>query len=218
MRLFLSILAAIVCFAGPALAGETEKPGFAPMFQEVAGYWQIPENWTVAIAKTESNLKSWALNIEGASFFYETRQEALDAAREALEADKSFDCGLMQVNSFWLKKYNIPLEAIFDPLANIYMGGFILKEEIKRHGLNAKAIGAYHSPNPDRARAYANMVLSLLEHEPEAAIEPPLMPVPVYKSTEPMLVISPNVDTVKEWSFKVFSVKKQIERNKGVID
>lgn len=157
MRLFLTILAMFFC-VGPAFAEDNQTQDFAPMFSEVAEHWQIPENWTVAIAKAESNMKPWALNIDGESFFFKTKDEAMEAAQVALDAGRSFDCGLMQVNSFWLKKYDIPLEAIFDPLANIYMGGFILKGEIKRHGLNAKAIGAYHSPNPDRARAYANMV------------------------------------------------------------
>lgn len=187
----------LTLFAAPALAQEQVQQDFQPMFSEVAEHWQIPTSWAVAIAKTESGLKPWALNIEGESFFFESKDEALEAAQVALDAGKSFDCGLMQVNSFWLKKYNIPLDAIFDPLANIYMGGFILKEEIKRHGLNARAIGAYHSPNEDRARAYANMVLSLLEQGPVGAIPPPLI-TPVVKSAEPMLVLRPAGKQVKE--------------------
>lgn len=218
MRIIISILA-MAFLAGQALAEENHTQDFAPMFAEVAEHWQIPENWTVAIAKTESGLKPWALNIEGQSLFFDTKEEAMEAAQVAFDAGRSFDCGLMQVNSFWLKKYDIPLEAIFDSLANIYMGGFILKEEIKRHGENEKALGAYHSPNVERARVYADMVLSFLEHgpvTPVAAVK--IAPAPTFISTEPMLIISPRTDTVREWGFKVFSVKKEIERNSGVID
>ena len=77
--------------------------------------------------------------------------------------------GLMQVNSWWLKRYEIPLEAALDPLANIYLGGWILKREIARHKDLRAAVGAYHSPNPDKARRYANVVLAALERGPVKA-------------------------------------------------
>lgn len=220
MRVFLSILTAMICFAGSAFADETSKRDFAPMFAEVAEHWQIPKNWTIAIAKTESGLKPWALNIEGESYFFDTKEDAMEAAQAAYDAGRSFDCGLMQVNSFWLKKYDIPLEAIFDPLTNIYMGGFILREEIKRHGENAKAIGAYHSPNPDRARAYVNMVLSLLENEPAIVVveAPKVKPCPVFKSTAPMLVASSRLAIVKENGFKVSTMVTRVFKNNNKID
>jgi len=83
-------------------------------------------------------------------------------ARQAKAEGCSFDSGIMQVNNFWLKKYGIPLEAAFDPLANIYLGSWILKQEIGRHGQTWGAIGAYHSPNESKRRRYAEMVKGAL--------------------------------------------------------
>lgn len=61
--------------------------------------------------------------------------------------------------------------------------------------------------------------LSLLEHEPEKLVVAPIVePAAVFVSAEPMLVISPRMDTAKEWGFKVFSVEKQIPKGGGVID
>ena len=72
----------------------------------------------------------------------------------------------MQVNNFWLKKYDIPLEAALDPLANIYLGSWILKQEIHKHGQTWSAVGAYHSPNKTRGRKYAEMVKDALGKGP----------------------------------------------------
>jgi len=91
-------------------------------------------------------------------------------AKQADAEGRSFDSGIMQVNNFWLKKYGIPLEAAFDPLANIYLGSWILKQEIDRHGQTWGAVGAYHSPNEARGGKYAEMVKEALNkgREPEA--------------------------------------------------
>ena len=171
---WLAVLGLLCFMAGPAFAEPDDLQELSPMFKEVARHWEIPETWAVAIAKTESGLKPWALNIEGQGYFFASKDEAMEAAAAALETGRSFDVGLMQVNSFWLKKYGIPLDAAFDQLANIYLGGFILKKEVERHGLTSEAIGAYHSPTEDKARAYADKVLKLLD---ETGVQPVVKPV-----------------------------------------
>lgn len=157
MKYILSLLLTITC-AAPAAARDLK-----PYFAETAQYWQVPQAWLEAIAEVESGGKPWSLNVAGQSFRFDSKEAALSAAQKALTGGKSFDTGIMQVNNFWLKKYGIDLETAFDPLANIYLGGFILRQEIERLGLNAKAIGAYHSPNPDKARVYADKVLTAIE-------------------------------------------------------
>lgn len=190
----------------------TEETGFKAMFKEVADYWNIPQAWAEAISMAESRQHPWALNIEGVGYYFETKEQVLAAAEEAWAAGQSFDVGLMQVNSFWLKKYNIPLEAVFDPLANIYMGGYVLKEEIKQHGLTAQAIGAYHSPNPDRARRYAETVLSLLENPQtgQNQLSEKVYAVPVQPQVKPdfnasalMLVQSTKITVANDNNLKV---------------
>ncbi len=84
-------------------------------------------------------------------------------AEEARAGGRSFDVGLMQVNNWWLKKYDISLEAALDPAANVYFGAWILKEELRRHGSLRAAVGAYHSPTAFRANRYADQVMAALE-------------------------------------------------------
>lgn len=158
MKYIMSLLLAIIC-AAPAAAQD-----LTPHFAEAAQHWQVPQAWLEAIAEVESGGRPWSLNAAGRSFYFDSREDALSAAQKALTGGKSFDAGLMQVNNFWLKKYSLDLETAFDPLANIYLGGFILRQEIDRLGLNAKAIGAYHSPDPDQARVYADKVLAALKN------------------------------------------------------
>ena len=138
----------------------------APRFEEAAHAWDVPASWTQAIAHVESGLSPWALNIEGKGYRFDSKEKALAKAKEAEAEGRSFDSGVMQVNNFWLKRYGIPLEAALDPLANIYLGSWILKQEIARHGENWNAVGAYHSPNADRGRRYAEMVKGALGKGP----------------------------------------------------
>ncbi len=143
-----------------------------PLFKEAAQFWGVPVGWTQAIADVESGSNPWALNIEGRGYRLVSKEKAVAMAKQADAEGRSFDSGIMQVNNFWLKKYGIPLEVAFDPLANIYLGSWILKQEIDRHGLNWQAVGAYHSPNEARGRRYAEMVKDALARgrEPKAKI------------------------------------------------
>lgn len=143
-----------------------------PLFHEAAQYWGVPVAWTQAIADVESGHNPWALNIEGKGYQFASKEQALAMAKKADIEGRSFDSGIMQVNNFWLKKYRIPLEAAFDPLANIYLGSWILKQEIDRHGQTWEAVGAYHSPNETRRGKYAEMVKEALNkgREPGARI------------------------------------------------
>jgi hypothetical protein len=51
-------------------------------------------------------------------------------------------------------------------LANIYLGSWILQQEIYKHGQTWNAVGAYHSPNEAKGRKYAEMVKNALGKGP----------------------------------------------------
>ena len=163
-RMLVALVLAGSVVAPPARA-EQALP-LVSMFVEAAHAWGVPAAWTQAIAHVESGLSPWALNIEGKGYRFDSKEKALAKAKEAEAEGRSFDSGVMQVNNFWLKKYGIPLEAALDPLANIYLGSWILKQEIARHGESWNAVGAYHSPNEDRGRRYAEMVKDALGKGP----------------------------------------------------
>ena len=146
--------------------------GHEALFAAAAREVDVPPTLTQAIARVESKDWPWALNIEGRSLFFDTKAEAVAAARRAEAAGRSFDVGAMQVNNWWLKRYGIPLEAAFDPAANILLGSWILKQEMEREGDTWKAVGRYHSPNAKRGERYANQVRRALERGPLAVAKP----------------------------------------------
>lgn len=156
----------------------SDSSEMAALFDLPCRVLDIPQPVALAIAKVESDFQPWALNIEGRSFRFASREEVLSKAKEARAAGRSFDIGLMQVNDWWLRKYGLSLEAALDPLANIYLGGWILKQELERHGGETwAAVGAYHSPNPVRANRYAAMVFSAVKNKPLNQAAPPPKPV-----------------------------------------
>jgi soluble lytic murein transglycosylase-like protein len=163
------LVALVLAGSVVTVPARAEQLPLVPMFAEAAHAWGVPAAWTQAIAHVESGLSPWALNIEGKGYRFDSKEKALAKAKEAEAEGRSFDSGVMQVNNFWLKKYGIPLEAALDPLANIYLGSWILKQEIARHGESWNAVGAYHSPNEDRGRRYAEMVKDALGKGPGKA-------------------------------------------------
>ena len=135
---------------------------FHPLFQSAADYLGVPISLTQAIAEVESGTFSHVLNIEGQSLFFDTKEDALTAARRALAAGKSFDSGIMQINSQWIKRFDLPLEAVFDPAANIYLGSWILGENIRQYP-GWRAVARYHSPNESRGQTYVERVKAVLK-------------------------------------------------------
>ena len=138
-------------------------------FQSAARDLSISPELTTAIARVESDHSPFALNVEGQSFFFGSKEEAIFAAKEAMAAGKSFDSGVMQINSQWLTRYSIPVEALFDPEANIYVGSWILSQNLRTHGDLDTAIARYHSPKEERGKAYVELVKAALAQGPEKA-------------------------------------------------
>jgi Soluble lytic murein transglycosylase and related regulatory proteins (some contain LysM/invasin domains) len=136
------ILAALLCLQTAAFAVGPEPP--APLVE--------------AIARQESGQNPLAINIAGKSFYPATREEAEQLIQKAVAAGQSFDVGILQVNSWWIKKFDIDPVSLLDPATNEEWGKRILAGEIARHGLNWKAVGKYHSPDPERGRQYAWLV------------------------------------------------------------
>jgi hypothetical protein len=173
MKHFMALALALFILWSNPLAAQITVSELSPVtdiFTAPCLEFNLPKPLALAIARVESGLKPWTLNIEGRSFWFDSKEEALEKAGEAWEAGRSFDLGLMQVNSQWLRRYGITPEAALDPPANIYFGLWILKREINRHGDLRAAIGAYHSPKPERAGHYADLVMAALERRPQTGL------------------------------------------------
>jgi hypothetical protein len=116
---------------------------------------QPPPALVGAIIRVESGGKPFAVHIEGTTYQPETLEEASRLVKEAMRDGRNLDVGLMQVNSWWMKRFSISPETLLIPETNMAWGKAILKDEIARHGLTWKAVGRYHSPDPERGRRYA---------------------------------------------------------------
>jgi soluble lytic murein transglycosylase-like protein len=103
----------------------------ATCFEEAGVLYNVNPDLLRGMAKVESSMRPEAIN--------ETHQ-----ART-----KSVDLGLMQINSRWLPilaKNNITKESLLkDPCLNVKVGAWILADNIRRHGPNWTAVGAYNA-------------------------------------------------------------------------
>ena len=116
----------------------------------------IPKKLALAILIQESKGNPWAVNVAGKSYMPKTKSEALSIIHR--NKDKSLDIGIMQINSQWLRRFNISPEVAIEPKNNVTIGCWILASCIKQHGYGWKAIGAYHSPKPERQAAYVKLI------------------------------------------------------------
>ncbi|AMD93393.1 lytic transglycosylase domain-containing protein [Desulfomicrobium orale] len=125
--------------------------------------YKVSSRLARAIAKTESNLHPWAVNVAGRAYYPDSAEAALRIIADAKEKGLSHDIGLMQINSRWLTQLGISPETALVPANNVTLGVYILALEIRRHGYNWKAVGAYHSPTPARQMAYARKVNTIYQ-------------------------------------------------------
>ncbi len=133
-------------------------PALADVFDAPCSRYRVPKRLVLAIAKTESGLDPWCVNIAGKTYRPGSRAGALAIIRQARARGLSHDIGLMQINNWWLKHLNISPEIALEPRNNAALGVWILAREIQRHGYNWTAVGAYPSPTPARQRMYARVV------------------------------------------------------------
>jgi len=96
-------------------------------FVQAARHYELNPALLYAIAKTESSLNTSAIN--------------------CANKNQSCDYGIMQINSIhlpMLAKHNIFKKDLFNPKVNIFVGAWVLKNCINKHGLNYKAINCYN--------------------------------------------------------------------------
>ena len=142
---------------------------YLPHVAEACARWDVPQKLVLAIIQQESGDNPWAVNVAGRSYFPTSRAAALRLADAARLAGKSYDLGLMQINSFWLKRFKLTPDFVIEPRNNIIIGTWILANEIRRHGFGWQAVASYHTPvakNPERARRYALSIISHLKRMP----------------------------------------------------
>ena len=156
-----------LCLPAHASTLAERKQAIDTFFEAPCAKYDVPKPLALAIARQESGWQPWILNISGKDIHPRTREEAMRYASWAMQAGRSFDVGLMQVNSYWIRKYGWPLHLVLEPENNVKIGIWILAQEIRKHGLNWKAVAYYHTPlhkNPERGRRYAHAVVAHLKN------------------------------------------------------
>lgn len=142
MNLKNHVLVATVCLGGPG-AVFAQGP-IEPCFEQAEAKYGIPQKLLKAIAQVESSKNPLAVNLN----------------------HRSYDIGVMQINSDWVPKisaYGISAQDLYDACTNIDVGAWILAQEITIHGFNWKAVGYYHSRDPKRQDKYIRIVADALE-------------------------------------------------------
>ena len=110
----------------------------------------VPYSVLYGIAKVESNLHPYAVNVEGRSYFPKSKEEALALVR----GKKNYDLGLMQINSFWIRKLALNPEWLLNIEYNAKLGAMILRYCTSLFGNTWKAIDCYHRGEA-RAKSYS---------------------------------------------------------------
>ena len=135
----------------------------------------IPSQLMAAIGRVESGRRDargqvdpwpWSINVEGVDHIYETRAEAIAAARGFQAAGhKSIDVGCMQVNLMFHPTAFASVEQAFEPTANATYAARYLKELFAQTGSWAKATANYHSATPELGTPYQQKVAAVLPEE-----------------------------------------------------
>ena len=132
MRLTALILL-VVSLALPARADDDY------CFDEAARRYKVPAALLWAVAKVESGFNPTAVN---------------------WNRNGSLDYGVMQINSFWLKKIGEERwKALGDPCFNIHMGAYVMADCLQRYGYTYEGIGCYNADSHDKRMAYAKKVV-----------------------------------------------------------
>ncbi|MEM6890561.1 MAG: transglycosylase SLT domain-containing protein [Pseudomonadota bacterium] len=123
----------------------------------------VPLDVLLAVARTETGRSvdeqflpwPWAINVNGAGFWFESKSDAVDFAQKQLDSGlTNIDLGCFQINLRWHSNQFSSIKEMLDPLTNALYAADYLKRmfELRKDWLSA--VGAYHSKTPAHAENY----------------------------------------------------------------
>jgi hypothetical protein len=189
LALLLLLLPAIAAAQPPDPAGQLpQNPGQACRIavQAAERTSRLPPQLLTAISLVESGRVDpasgrvvawpWTINAGGIGFFYDTKAQAVAAARAMHAAGvASIDVGCVQISLLFHPDAFASLEQAFDPAANAAFGAVFLAGLYHQFGTWPAATAAYHSQTPELGAPYAELVMA---RWPLAAKFPAPLPAP----------------------------------------
>lgn len=151
----------------------------------------VPIDLLLAISRVETGRGGpepapwpWTINADGEGYFFDSQEEAVDAATAHLtDGTGTFDVGCFQLNIRWHGEAFETLEDMFDPERNAEYAAEFLLQLHEETGNWRDAVSAYHSRTPELAERYLNRVRAVLEGAGPGAAEAP-QPEPVVAERE----------------------------------
>jgi len=126
---------------------------------------------TQAIIEVESKGNPLAIHDNDTRITYapSSRANALEIATKLLSRHHSIDIGLMQINSWHLRKKKIDCDSLFDPCFNIRTGTKILAAFYRKHREKSpsdppdltllKSLSSYNTGTPYKGSRYVTKIL-----------------------------------------------------------
>jgi hypothetical protein len=153
-------LSIIISFVLANTVQAATKPELLEIISNAEKEHNIPKGLLLAVAKTESNLEAYALNISGRPHFFKDKNIASQTIRRALdEGITNIDIGAAQINYKWHGHKFSSIEDMLSPEVNIHYAAKLLAKLKQQHGNWHKAIRIYHSSNLKYHRQYSRRVV-----------------------------------------------------------
>lgn len=136
----------------------------------------IPKGLLSAIARLESGRKSslskdtvpwpWVINANGTGMFFATKADAVNTVKRLMhQGIRNIDIGCMQINYHHHGEQFTSIAAMFDPQNNVNYGARFLRYLRHKNGSWTRAVGLYHSANPQFQKPYKKKLYDIWQVE-----------------------------------------------------
>jgi Transglycosylase SLT domain len=161
-------MAGIVSYNISVAAAHELQPVCEEHLSEIAESEDVPLGVLYAVGLTETGRKGklhpYALNIEGASFVFDTKRQTMQKFNEArAQGKRLIDLGCMQVNHHYHGRNFASPEEMLDPRKNITYAARYLQQLHTRERSWTMAVALYHA-SPRNKAAQKRYICSVIHN------------------------------------------------------
>jgi len=164
----IQILCVIICIFIFKAIGQCNGDRYSDLYQEYASRFNFDSKYLKYIAVVESRENPLVINFNKKEYMFDSVTHAisfLDENNLTRFTSEQIDIGLMQINSQWFKKADIPLYTGFYPDVSVFLASVLLREIFDRHGVSLQSVGYYHSPKEHLRKKYISRIWRVLEND-----------------------------------------------------